>query len=81
MEKLTFYDINKILERIADSRSSNFELTDFIDSDNRNETTLRNMVDSKFSEEIEQIGSFKLVQDNENDLEGYGEIPVKKVFY
>lgn len=81
MEKLTFYDINKILERLADSRSSVFELRDFLDSDNSNETNLNNMVSSKFSEEINVIGSFELVEDNENDLEGYGEIPVKKVFY
>lgn len=81
MEKLTFYDINKILERLADSRSSNFEIKDLLDSDNRNETSLDNLVDSKFADEVAQIGKFKLIQDNEADLEGYGEVPVKKVFF
>jgi len=81
MDKLTFYDINKIFEKLADSRLSGFELGDFLDFDNSNETNLNNMVSSKFSEDIATIGSFELVQDNETDLEGYGEVPVKKVFY
>ena len=81
MDKLTFYDINKILENLADSRSSEFEMKDFLNEDNSRETGLWNMVSSKFSPDADKIGNFELVQDNETDLEGYGEVPVKKVFY
>lgn len=81
MEKLTFYDLNKIFERIVDSRSSNFEMDDFLDPDNAKATNLEMMVSNKFAEEVDKIGQFKLVQDNETELEGYGEITIKKVFH
>ena len=81
MEKLTFYDINKILEQLADSRSSEFEMNDLLSSDIRNEVDLNLFVNSKFADEIARIGKLVLVQDNDRDLKGYGEVPAKKVFH
>lgn len=81
MEKLTFYDINKILEQLADSRSSEFEMNDLLSSEIRNEVDLNSFVNSKFADEIARIGKLELVQDNDRDLEGYGAVHVKKVFH
>lgn len=81
MEKLTFYDLNKIIEKIADSHSSHFELIDLLDHDSVNETTLNNMVSKKFADEIEKIGKFKIVHDNDKQFGGYGENIIIKVFH
>jgi len=82
MEKLTFYNINKILENLADRRSSDFEFDQFL---NNEVNSLNDLYENNRSEdmisEIEKLGQFKLVQDNESELEGYGEIPVKKIFH
>ena len=81
MEKLTFYGLNKILEKITDSCSSEFEFTDLLDHDNVNETTLYNMVSGKFAYEIEKIGKFKIVQADRKQLGEYGENIIIKVFH
>lgn len=81
MQKLTFYDINKILERLADSKSSGFDLSDFLEPDNENETSLANMIANKFFDDYSKIGSFEKVWDNGADMDGYGDVSMKKVFY
>lgn len=81
MEKLTFYDIDKILTNLDDRKSSNFEFGDFLNGEVSQLSDFYDNGSSQFSDEIEKLGQFKLVQDNENDLEGYGEVQVKKVFY
>lgn len=83
MDKLTFTDIKQILLELADRKSANFELTEFIDSDNLDIYSFKNCIPAQFHILLDRIGNFKVVEDSDSDgsSSGYNENPVWRVLY
>lgn len=71
MEKLTFYDIDKILTEIADRKSSDFDLNMLLDTNITNISSLKYEVDSSFHVLLDRIGEFQIVQMDDSDRDGY----------
>ncbi len=81
MEKLTFYDIDKILTEIADRRSSGFELSELLDIDINNLSDLKLQVESDFHVQLDRLGDFEVVSNDESDRDGYGTEPIYRILY
>lgn len=81
MEKLTFYDIDKILNEIADRKSSDFDLNMLLDTNITNSFGLKYEVDSSFHDLLNQIGEFQIVQTDDSNRDGYNTEQIFRVFY
>lgn len=81
MEKLSFYDIDKILNEIADRKSSDFDLDMLLDTDITSLTKLKYEVDSSFHDELDRIGEFELVQSDDSDRDGYDTQQIFRVLH
>lgn len=81
MEKLSFYDIDKILNEIADRKSSDFELDTLLDTDIINLDQLKYQVDSSFHDQLDRIGEFQIVQMDDSDRDGYDTEQIFRVYH
>lgn len=81
MEKLTFYDINKILTSIADRKSSDFDLVMLLDSDITNLDKLKVEVNGAYHDQLDLLGEFEVISVNDSDREGYDTEQLYRVLY
>lgn len=81
MEKLAFYDIDKILTEIADRKSSGFELNDLLDSDINNRRDLKATIEDPFHDDIDRLGDFEIVGTDDSDRDGYDTEQIFRVFH
>lgn len=79
MEKLTFYDIDRIFEELNDRRSSGFEYDELWEINNQIELSLA--VNAPFEEQVSKLGNFQVVAEDDTDREGYDEERIWKVYY
>jgi hypothetical protein len=81
MEKLSFYDINKIFEELNDRKSSDFEMDMLLDLEITNLTKLKYEVDSSFHLLLDTLGEFEIVQTDYSDRDGYDTEQIFRVLY
>ncbi len=79
MEKLTFYDIDRIFEELNDQRSSGFEYDELWEINKQND--LYREVKSEFHDQVSKLGNFQVVSEDDTDREGYNEEKIWKVYY
>lgn len=86
MEKLTFKDIKYILDELHDRRSSQFMWDCFLNSHEApeqlsNDSIFKKRINPDFKAMAERLGNFSCIYKDENERSGYGEIPVKYIYY
>ena len=81
MEKLSFYDIDKILTEISDRKSSDFEMGMLLDLEIKNLTKLKYEVDSSFHGLLDRLGEFEIVQTDDSDRDGYDTEDIFRVLH
>jgi hypothetical protein len=79
MEKLMYYDIDRIFEEMNDRRSSGFEYDELWEINNQTELSVA--VHAPYVEQVLKLGKFEVVAEDDTDREGYNEEKIWKVYY
>jgi len=81
MEKLSFYDIDRIFEELNDRKSSAFELDMLFNLDIKTLFGLKSCIDSSFHVLLDRLGEFKIVDENDMDCDGYNTEQIFRVYH